>query len=202
MDRPSADQNGSCAPSVPVMGCAEGESNGLDHSMLLPCASSTTSSRVLPSGDTFGNSTNCVSGGGTTEEMSKGGRKLASRRYPTSRKTTAIMPTAATIQATPGRLLPAVTTGVVTPACAPPSTIQFNSLLRSRALCQRSSGSLAKHFLMTWSKLSGVIDFVVVIDAGSFSKIADATLSCDLPSKALRPVTASYNTAPNEKMSL
>jgi len=32
--------------------------------------------------------------------------------------------------------------------------------------------------------------------------IADATVSCDFPGNAFSPVRASYNTAPNEKMSL
>src|SRR5579872_5397625 len=77
---PSGDQNGRSASSVPVTGCAEGESSGLSHNILLPCASTATSSNVLPSGDTFGQSIICAPGGGSTEEMSRGGRRFASRK--------------------------------------------------------------------------------------------------------------------------
>src|ERR1700676_320853 len=149
IDRPSADQNGSCAPSVPARGCAEGESKGRDHSKLLPCASTRTSSRIRPSGETFGKPTNCAPGGGVTEEISKGGRKLTCPRKAasTARSTTTLTATAA--QATLSRLLRLVTAKAGAPVCEPLSTTQFNSLLRSLELCQRSSRSLAKHFLTT-----------------------------------------------------
>jgi hypothetical protein len=48
----------------------------------------------------------------------------------------------------------------------------------------------------------GIIGFTELIGAGSFSKIADATLSCVFPSIAFFPVSISYNTAPSEKVSL
>ena len=39
----------------------------------------------------------------------------------------------------------------------PPSAIHFSSLPRSAAFCQRSSGSLARHFLTTRSSAGGDI---------------------------------------------
>src|ERR1700682_2747153 len=64
-----------------------------------------------------------------------------------------------------------------TPVCEPVSAIHLSSLARSLALCHRSSGSFARHFLTAWSSVGGVIGFTTLIGSGSFSKIADATLS-------------------------
>ena len=43
---------------------------------------------------------------------------------------------------------------------------------------------------------------MLAIGTGSFSRIAEATLSWLFPSKARLPVRVSYSTAPSEKMSL
>src|SRR5437870_3873090 len=59
----------------------------------------------------------------------------------------------------------------------PPSPIHFSSLARSLALCHRSSGSLARHFLIACSSAGGVIGFVALSGSGSFSRIAEATLN-------------------------
>src|SRR5271165_1174911 len=73
-------------------------------------------------------------------------------------------------------LCPAVTRPA-SPACEPDSLIHFSSLARSLALCQRSSGSFARHFLTACSSAGGVIGFAALIGSGSFSKIADGTLN-------------------------
>src|SRR5260370_938125 len=76
-------------------------------------------------------------------------------------------------------------------ACEPLSAIHFRSLARSLALCHRSSGTLAKHFFTAKFSAGGVKGLLELIGSGSFSKIADATLSWLLPSNARRPVSIS-----------
>jgi hypothetical protein len=61
----------------PGKGSADGEFNGRSQIRVLPCVSVRTSSKVLPSGEILGQGSGRVSGGATTEEMSKGGRKVA-----------------------------------------------------------------------------------------------------------------------------
>jgi hypothetical protein len=63
------------------------------------------------------------------------------------------------------------------PACEAVSPIHLSSLAKSLALCHRSSGSFARHFLTAWSSAGGVIGFTTLIGSGSLSKIADATLN-------------------------
>jgi hypothetical protein len=81
--------------------------------------------------------------------------------------------------------------GMTIPACDPLSDIHLNSLDRSPALCQRSSGSLARHFLITLSSEAGVKGDKVVTAGGSVVMIAATTFAVDLPSNARRPVTIS-----------
>src|SRR6202162_4968866 len=81
------------------------------------------------------------------------------------------------------------------------SVIQFNCVARSLALCQRWSGCLARHFRMVRSSSGGVSGFNTVTASGSLSHIALATLNWLLPSNARLPVTISYRTAPQAKMS-
>src|SRR5712691_4012058 len=73
-------------------------------------------------------------------------------------------------------VFPDLPRGAAPAACEPVSLIHFSSLARSLALCQRSSVSFARHFLIAWSSAGGVIVFAALIGSGSFSKIADATL--------------------------
>ena len=65
--------------------------------------------------------------------------------------------TAATAQARRSRLFRRATSGAGTPACEPPSAIHFNCSITSCAVCQRSSGSLARQVLTTRSRAGGVI---------------------------------------------
>src|SRR5215472_1567720 len=62
-----------------------------------------------------------------------------------------------------------------TPLALPES--HFISSMRSRAVCQRSSRSLAKHRHIAWSNAGGIIGLMLLMGGGSFSRIADATLS-------------------------
>jgi hypothetical protein len=81
--------------------------------------------------------------------------------------------------------------GIATPAREPPSEIQRSSLAKSPALCQRSSGSLVRHFRMAHSRAGGVRGAMVDRGAGSVPMMAATTLAVDLPSKARLPVDIS-----------
>src|SRR6266700_516799 len=74
--------------------------------------------------------------------------------------------------------------GVAALDCEAESAIHFNSIETSRAVCQRSSGSLARQRRRARSSAAGVVGFTALMGAGSFSRMADATLSWLLPGKA------------------
>ena len=63
----------------------------------------------------------------------------------------------ATIQPARDHLLEITGGGMAAMLCDLLSRSQFNSLARSLALCQRSSGSLARHFLTIRSRPTGVM---------------------------------------------
>ena len=94
-----------------------------------------------------------------------------------------------------------VAVGFRTASAAPPA-IQRNSRPRSRAVCQRSSGSLARHVATTRSSAAGASVSRVEIGGGSRSRIAAITLAWLRPSKAFSPVAISCSTAPKAKMSV
>src|SRR5207244_10336908 len=87
MDRPSADQNGHVAPSVPGKSLAEGESTERSHSVAMPSASVATKSSIRPSGEILETSpkANRVPDGGRMEEINTGGRTLTTCRYASNR---------------------------------------------------------------------------------------------------------------------
>jgi hypothetical protein len=58
--------------------------------------------------------------------------------------------------------------------CAPNSATHFNSSARSRAVCQRSSGLLARQQTIPWFNAADVIGFTEPIGAGSSSRIVAA----------------------------
>src|SRR5215470_306380 len=62
--------------------------------------------------------------------------------------------------------------------------MDWSSSARSRADCHRSSGSFARHRRTTWSRLRGVRGLMELMGVGSFSRMAEATLSWLLPSNA------------------
>jgi hypothetical protein len=71
------------------------------------------------------------------------------------------------------------------------SAIHFNSSVKSRALCHRSSGSLARHFLTLRSRADGVSGWLAAIGGGSCSRIAATRLAWLFPSNAFFPVAIS-----------
>ena len=87
-------------------------------------------------------------------------------------------------------------------ATAPPSATHFNSRNKSRADCQRSSGSLSRQVLTIWSRAAGATCCTCEIAGGSSFRIAPSRLARLFPSNAFRPVTISKNTAPNAKISV
>src|SRR5215831_5302681 len=74
---------------------------------------------------------------------------------------------------------------------APPSAIHFSSSARSLAFCQRSSGSLARHFFTIRSRETGVIGCRADIGCGSAVRIAAIKLARLVPQKGGLPVTIS-----------
>src|SRR6516164_3899435 len=79
------------------------------------------------------------------------------------------------------------------PLVAPPlSAIQLSSLDRSSALCQRWSGSLAKHFLTRRSSAGGVIGCKTDMGCGSEERMAAIKLARLFPANAGLPVAISY----------
>src|SRR5262245_8810282 len=77
------------------------------------------------------------------------------------------------------------------PACEPDSAIQRNSAARSAALCQRSSGSLARHFRTTRSSAPGANGCSWLMGGGSAVRMAAIRLARLLPEKAGLPVAIS-----------
>src|SRR5712691_6594956 len=74
---------------------------------------------------------------------------------------------------------------------APELAIMVSCNTTSCAVDQRCSGSLAMQVTMVRSRAGGVACAIPLIGAGSLSRIALATLSWLLPSKARLPVTIS-----------
>src|SRR4029453_2964306 len=70
---------------------------------------------------------------------------------------------AARTQASFSRDLRRAMTGAGSPAAGPPSAPHFNSNITSCAVCQRSSGSFARHVFTTRSNAGGVIGEIVDI---------------------------------------
>ncbi len=68
-------------------------------------------------------------------------------------------------------------------------------------LCQRRCGSLRRQRLIMRSTSRGMPGPVWLSGTGSECSTDASVESFESPEKARRPVTISYNTAPNEKMS-
>jgi hypothetical protein len=80
--------------------------------------------------------------------------------------------------------------------------IQRSSAATSCALCQRSSGSLARHIDTTRSNAGGVSGWIVEIGGGSRSRIDATRLARVFASNARRPVVISYRRTPRAKRSV
>src|SRR6266852_765353 len=81
--------------------------------------------------------------------------------------------------------------GAVPAVCPPPSAIHFNSNSKTRAVCQRSSGSFATHLLTTRSSAEGVIGCKDAMGCGSEERMAAIKLARLLPVNAGLPVAIS-----------
>src|SRR6267143_2234696 len=105
------------------------------------------------------------------------------------------------IQASLSLVFPEAADGAVPAVCPPPSAIHFNSNSRSRAVCQRSSGSFARHLLTTRSSARGAIGCKDAMGCGSEERMAAIKLARLFPVNAGLPVAISYITPPSENMS-
>ena len=91
--------------------------------------------------------------------------------------------------------------GTATPACDPPSAIQRSCSFTSCAVCQRSSGSFARHVRTTRSSAGGDMGCTAEMGCGSDARMAATMLAWLLPVKAHLPDAISYRTAPSAKIS-
>jgi hypothetical protein len=161
----------------------------------------------VPSGETLGNGATGAprganatpSGGGSVNRTTDGGG--VARKYGIASATTPASAIARRLHAIHTRGCLFVTTEIGAPVSEPPAAIHLNSSRRSLASCQRSSGSLARHFPMTRSSAGGVTAATVDTAGGWSLRIAPIKLACVLPLNALRPVIISNSVAPNAKMS-
>ena len=213
-DRPSGDQKTDVAPSVPATGRASNADRARSKMRVAPAGAVATSASWDPSDE---RARNVLSGlrakpeptGGDTENRTEGSARLP--REPTRRKANATdtTVTARNASATTAPVLvhgkvriPADALALMTSGVRMPCSIHLSSSTKSRAVCQRASGSFARHLFKTrWSD-GGARGCSALIGAGSASKIAAITLDWLFPTNARRPVTISYKTAPNANRSL
>src|SRR5579863_2244015 len=208
-DRPSADQNGFAAPSVPGTAAASFAFSERVHSLIAPLLSITVNASLVSSGETTaGPDPNPKA----RKRVSRGGGTNASTGpapVPRGRAYAHIANAAASTANTPisphasfSRFFRRAATGAATPACDPPSAIHFSCSLTSCTFWKRSSGSLARQVCTTRSSAGGEAGCTVEMAGGFLSSTAAITLAVFLPSNARLPVAISYNTAPSAKISL
>jgi hypothetical protein len=192
--RLSADQKGNIAPSVPGSAWAVGPSKGRSQSRLRPSSPLATNAIRWPSGERTGRPYRTLKvvrdGGRRVDWIVRGGSRVASRQRETDSpaRPAAAIDTAA--QAMRSRLIRRARTGG--PASPEPaSRIHVSSFSRSWALCQRSSGSLARQLATTRSRAGGVSGWRREIGGGSEASIAAMRLAWLLPLKARWPVAIS-----------
>jgi hypothetical protein len=198
MNRLSGDQKtgGPRTFSVPANGCGSKESRARIHTTLRPSAPGARKAIWRPLGERVklrvpaGRWTSKRTGV-TTWDLWPRNKNVVSTTMTASK--------AAELQASNCRRVFRGPAAVRVPVCVPDSALHFNSRARSRAVCQRSSGFLARQQTIAWSNAADVMGFTEAIAAGSFSRIAAATLTWVFPSKARFPVTISYSTALSEK---
>src|SRR5579859_6098368 len=208
-ERPSADQNGFAAPSVPGTAVASFAFSDRVHSLIEPFLSIAVNASFVSSGETTAGpdpnpkARKRVSrGGGTNASTGPAADTCGCANVQTARANARIANPATSDHASFSRFLPRAATGAGTPACDPPSAIHFNCSLTSCTFWKRSSGSLARHVCTTRSSAGGEAGCTVEIAGGFLSSTAAITLAVFLPSNARLPVAISYNTAPSAKISL
>jgi len=192
----SGDQKGNPAPSVPANGWACRESIGRIHSEVFPSGPDATYASCLPSGeianpDGAPESVKLELGAGWIEERITCLLSGAWFQYRTPKTIAAAKEASASAIQYRSRLIIRVGTDADICACDTPSAIHRSSPGKSDAVCHRCSNSFARHRRITWSSAGGVIGLMELIGAGSFSRIADATLNWLLPSNAFLPVNIS-----------
>src|SRR5207248_10963883 len=79
------------------------------------------------------------------------------------------------------------------PVCEPLSAIHFSSRAMSPALCQRSSGSFARHCFTARSNAGGARGCKLESGGGSDDRMAVMMLALVLPLNAAFPVSISYS---------
>src|SRR5262245_33739763 len=197
MYRPSGDQKGRSAASVPAGGRAVESDRLRPQRRLRPAPLQDENTTRVPSGEiSTGPALMRVEissppGGGRIEERMTGIGGGACRASRAPRPATARARTPAITQDTRSFRRRAAITGAATPVWDPDSAIQRSSLPRSRALCQRSSGSLARHFRTTRSRAGGDIGWTLEIGAGSLDMIAVMSAAWLAAENAFFPVAIS-----------
>src|SRR5262249_13895923 len=190
IELPPGDQKRPVTPSVPASGAALEEDSGRSQIELFPPAACATKPTRRPSGETARWSKESKEAFSGIVRERRTGLGETSRRRPRSAAAdarAARIATAATPHAIRSRRRddPAAT-GAGASACDP-CAIHLSSLAMSCALCQRSSGSLARQPRTTRSSAGGVIGWIVERDGGSPVRIAAIRDAWLFPSNAFPP---------------
>ena len=191
--RPSGDQNGNTAPSLPAMSCGSGPSNRRSHRCRVPSDDNATNTRRLPSGETAISAVprwKVVPFGAAIENVTR--RASADSRSIVAPPRVSAGP----ITAPPGECddngcggrqpYPGASSSRALPATAVviwwrlSSRTQVNSRSTSRARGQRSFGSFARHVATMRSSAGGASGRCVAIAAGSRSRIAATSAGSDV----------------------
>ncbi len=151
-NRPSGDQKGLSAVSVPGSARTSSESRSRTRSIILPPAIPPKTS-LRPSGEISKESVSSVRCGGRIVRSIGSVTACRGRREVKAMPAATSVASAATAQGSQGRVRGG--TVVVTTPDEGPSPIQPSSRLTSAALCQRSSGSLARHVWTIRSSAGG-----------------------------------------------
>jgi len=198
MNRPSGDQNGRCAPSVPASSRGEGSSRCRTQSRLGLSPRRALKTRREPSGEismgpaSIQVDTSSAPSGGRIDARSTETAGASRVRRRAESAAVASAKTAATSQLNrPPRAGRVGTEATVPAADREPSAIQRSSFPTSPALCQRSSGSFARQVATTRSSAAGDIGWTCEIGAGSSFMIAEISDAWLVPEKAFLPVTIS-----------
>ena len=200
--RLSGDQNRRTAPSVPGSGWASSASIGRTHTWVAPCLSVAMNATVRPSGAISGDvGLLSPSGTGIANFTSCGGSG-ARFVHATANPIAASAATPHAAHATSSRVLRRTATMAGRPTREPPFAIHWSSAMMSRAVCQRSSGSLARQRDTSRSRAGGVSGMSCSSGFGVVASTDAMTLDAVLPSNARCPVSSSYSTQPNAKMSV
>src|SRR5438093_416121 len=191
---PSGAQKRKRAPSVPGIGRASRAENGRRKIRRSFSGSDAMNAICEPSGETARKGPSSekekapLGGGGTVNRIGAGRSAAGPLRYVA--RTAIATPAAATSQGShrerSGR--------AERPACRgadAPSASVASCSSTSRAVCHRSSGSLARHVLTRRSNEGGLIGATEEIGGGSLVRIADMIETGLVPSKAFLPVAIS-----------